>query len=251
MWNKAGGFFLALLCGAREYTDSATDTAFKNAGLSHILALSGMHLSLFSGIALFLGNKIGRRKISFIIRITSIVLFVCFAGISPSLCRAFICELVLICYSLSGIKKPGMLVVLSLSFLIQCVIFPSHINNSGFILSYSALAGILLFKNFFKRLCSRFCPKAFSETVSASLGAQFFSAPISLYLFSAWNPLCVVSSVFVSPLVTIFIYAGLFFLIISLIFPPLAQASGIFMNILYTVIEKMVQLFASVPLIRI
>ena len=47
-WNKAGGLFLALISGMREYTDEKLKDAFKDAGLSHILALSGMHLSLFS-----------------------------------------------------------------------------------------------------------------------------------------------------------------------------------------------------------
>ena len=50
-WGEAGGLLLALLSGAKEYTSKTTTEAFKNAGLSHILALSGMHLSLFSGIA--------------------------------------------------------------------------------------------------------------------------------------------------------------------------------------------------------
>ena len=62
-WGSAGGLLLALLCGAKEYTSSEVSSSFKNAGLSHILALSGMHLSMFSGIALFAGKKIGRKKL--------------------------------------------------------------------------------------------------------------------------------------------------------------------------------------------
>ena len=57
-WGSAGGLLLALLCGAREYTDSAIQDSFRKAGLSHILALSGMHLSMFSAIAIFLEIKL-------------------------------------------------------------------------------------------------------------------------------------------------------------------------------------------------
>ena len=57
-WGSAGGLLLALLCGAKEYTSSEISLGFKRAGLSHILALSGMHLSMFSEIALFAGKKI-------------------------------------------------------------------------------------------------------------------------------------------------------------------------------------------------
>ena len=56
-WGSAGGLLIALLCGAKEYTSSDISLSFKNAGLSHILALSGMHLSMFSGIAIFAGKK--------------------------------------------------------------------------------------------------------------------------------------------------------------------------------------------------
>ena len=57
-WGSAGGLLLALLCGARDFTESETADAFRMAGLSHILALSGMHLSLFYGLAAFAGKKL-------------------------------------------------------------------------------------------------------------------------------------------------------------------------------------------------
>ena len=50
-WGRAGGFLLALLSGSKEYLDSKISNTFKHSGLSHILALSGMHLSLISSIA--------------------------------------------------------------------------------------------------------------------------------------------------------------------------------------------------------
>ena len=47
MWGSAGGLLLALLSASKEYTSSAFSDAFRLAGLSHILALSGMHVSIF------------------------------------------------------------------------------------------------------------------------------------------------------------------------------------------------------------
>ena len=78
-WGQGGGLLLALLSGSKEYTESTTSDAFKNAGLSHILALSGMHLSMFSAISLFLGNIIGRKKLTYIIRIIALIFFVWFS----------------------------------------------------------------------------------------------------------------------------------------------------------------------------
>ena len=60
-WNEAGGLFLALISGIREYTDQSAADSFRRAGLSHILALSGMHLSLFSGITAKISHKTGKK----------------------------------------------------------------------------------------------------------------------------------------------------------------------------------------------
>ena len=243
-WGNAGGLLLALLCGAKEYTSSEISLGFKRAGLSHILALSGMHLSMFSGIALFAGKKIGRKKLSFIIRIFALVLFVWFAGFSPSLLRAFICSLLTIIAALANVKKPDMLLILAFSFLCQTIISPADIYNVGFILSYTALAGILLTNRFFRSIYNRFLPGYFSASLGSSTGAQIFTAPISLKMFGSFAPIGIIATSVVSPVVTIFIYSGLLFIIVSLIIPPLALPSGIFINLEYTIIKFLISFFS-------
>lgn len=246
-WGEAGGLLLALLCGAKEYTDSVTATSFKNAGLSHILALSGMHLSMFSAIAMFFGKKIGRKKLSFIIRIIALILFVWFAGLSPSLLRAFICALLTVFATMSGVEQPDMVLILCFSFLLQSVISPSDISNVGFMLSYGALAGILLTSKFFNQFYTKIFPKSISASLSASTGAQVFTAPISLKIFGSFSPVGIIATTVVSPLVTIFIYAGLLLIVLSLIIPVIQRPSGIFINFLYTIIKFTVSFFARAP----
>ena len=246
-WGRGGGLLLALLCGAREYTEPSTQEAFRRAGLSHILALSGMHLSMFSAIALFFGNKAGIRKLTFILRISALFGFVWFAGFSPSLSRAFICSLLTIAATIAGAKKPDLLSILCFSFLLQSSLCAQDIHSSAFILSYGALAGILLSANLFKRFYSKFCPKTIASSLSAATGAQTFTAPISLKLFSAFSPIGIVSATVVSPFVTVFIYSGLLLILLSLIFPILSKPSGIFINLQYTVITYIVNLFSNVP----
>lgn len=246
-WGSAGGLLLALLSGARDYTEASTQEAFRRAGLSHILALSGMHLSMFSAIAIFFGNRSGIKKLTFVLRIVALIVFVWFAGFSPSLLRAFICTMLTIVAALAGTKQPDMLSILCFSFLLQCAISPFNIQNTGFILSYGALAGILLTNRFFNCFYSKFIPRTLSLSLSAATGAQTFTAPISLKLFGSFSPIGIVSATVVSPFVTIFIYSGLLLIILSLIFPPLAKPSGIFINLQYTVINKIVKIFSLVP----
>ena len=89
-WGNAGGLVLALLSGSREYLPPEAGEAFRNAGLSHILALSGMHLSLFSGLAFFIGKKSLGKRFAPILEIFAVLLFFWFAGKSPSLFRALL-----------------------------------------------------------------------------------------------------------------------------------------------------------------
>ena len=246
-WGSGGGLLLALLCGAREYTEPETADAFRRAGLSHILALSGMHLSMFSAIAVFFGNRAGIKKFTFILRISVLFLFVWFAGFSPSLLRAFICAMRTIIAAIAGADKPDLLSILCFSFLIQSAFYPQDIHNAAFVLSYGALAGILFTGSFFNRFYSKFSPKVIAGSLSAATGAQTITAPLSLRIFGSFSPIGIVSATVVSPFVTIFIYSGLILIILSLIFPILSKPSGIFINFQYTVIKKLVNVFSLVP----
>lgn len=250
-WGDAGGFFMALITGSREYTNEDVKSNFRNSGLSHILALSGMHLSLLSGLAAFIGNKTKRLKVSYLIRIIAILLFVFIAGFSPSLLRAFISFCLLLFYSIINNKKMDMIYIVCLSFIIQINIDPISINNTGFILSYGALFGILLFNNFFKKVLNKIMPDKISESLSASTAAQLLTSPFSLNLFGEIYPIGILASSIVSPLVTFFIYTGLFLFLICLICPFFVEVSGFFMNLLYTVISFLVKLFSYFPKLKI
>ncbi|WP_051537752.1 ComEC/Rec2 family competence protein [Treponema sp. C6A8] len=248
-WGNAGGLLLALLCGSREYLEPVLYSNFRTAGLSHIIALSGMHLSMFSAIALFFGSRFGRKKLTFIIRVTALILFVWFAGFSPSLLRAFICSMLLLFAAIAGVKEPDMLMILCFSFLLQCILSPSDLVNAGFMLSYGALAGILITSRFLTKIIMRYLPPYFSLSLSASCGAQIFTAPLSLKLFGSFSPIGVIATVFVSPLITIFIYSGLLFIILSLIFPHLSSYSAFFLAIEYNFIKIITGAFSQAPLI--
>lgn len=246
-WSDAGGLLIALLSGSREFTEDNIKDYFKKAGLSHILALSGMHLSLFSGISIFIGKKSKRKKFAFILRVIFLILFVWFAGFSPSLLRAFICTMLMILSSMTNKKNPDMILILCFSFLLQCIISPADIKTTGFILSYSALFGILLFNNFIRPFFNRIFSNYLSASFASSASAQIFTAPISLKLFGCIYPIGIISTSIISPLITLFIYSGIILIILSLIFPVIGEASGIFMNFEYNIIKNITFIFSKAP----
>ena len=244
-WGEAGGLLLALLSGSKEYTTSELQENFSKAGLAHVLALSGMHLSIFAALP----TKVTRKK-SNLVSLWVVVLFVWFAGLSPSLFRALLCLILNILFSKLKIKT-NLLGILSLSFLIQISIFPNHIFNYGFILSYLALVGLDLGQKIFLPLFCRLFPKRISSDLSSSLGAQLITGPICLLGFGTCSPVGVISSVIVSPIATIFLSLGIFALILSLFIPFLLQPFGCIMSLIYVILDWIVNFFAKFPIIQI
>ncbi|MDE5898970.1 MAG: ComEC/Rec2 family competence protein [Treponemataceae bacterium] len=247
-WGDAGGLLLALLSGIREYTEDGISDSFRRAGLSHILALSGMHLSLFSGLAASLGKKIGRRA-SYVLQFLAVCAFVWFAGCSPSLLRAFLCNMLLLAASLCHAVPLKMSDVLAAAFLLHAAIAPQDLHQAAFLLSYCALAGILLFGESASSIAERWLPPSVAASIGTSAGAQALSIPISARLFGVVSPIGIISTAVVSPLIALFLYAGLFWLALCLCVPFFRPPAAFFMNIVYTAIKCTAQLFAAVPCI--
>lgn len=250
-WGDAGGFLLALLTGMKEYTNATLYENFQKSGLSHILALSGMHLSLFSGISFFFLKNITGKRIANIINIFIIIIFVWFVGKSPSLIRALIFSLVAMFFSLFSIKNNDFFTIFSLSFLIHCGLFPKDMFNLGFILSYGALLGIILFSNFLEHKIIFSLPSKLCIAIASSSSAQVFTAPVCLFSFGYFPIVGIISTVVISPFVNIFIYVGLLLLLLCFCFPILVPIGEFILKIIYNIIENFAYIFACFPCIKI
>ena len=175
-WKESGGFLLALLSGNRDYIEPGLALAFRNAGLSHVLALSGMHLSIIGGIALGFGMGAGGRKFSIRFSLLVLCLFVWFAGNSPSLDRALIMALLAAFLRSSGIRT-DILSLLACSCLIQLCASPEHAHSPAFMLSYAALLGIILAGKWITDILEPWIPARVSTALSA-IGASCLPYPL-------------------------------------------------------------------------
>lgn len=250
-WGAPGGLLLALLSGIKEYTEDNVSINFRNAGLSHILALSGMHLNLFSNLAKKTGNLFFSKKISAFLQFIAICIFSFFAGFSPSLFRAFLCACLSFLIAALKIKNVNMIFILSTSFLIHSTLKPDDIFHPAFMLSYSALAGILFFSEILKFFFIKKIPEKIASSFCASTSAQFFTSPISLHLMGTFAPIGIIATMFVSPIITIFIYSGLLLIILCILFPFLVPFGAFLMKIIYNFINILVSFFAKIPYFEI
>jgi len=140
-----------------------------------------------------------------------------------------------------------MLSVLCASFLFHTVIAPADLSSAAFMLSYGALAGILLIGSTMKILLCKIFPPKLADGLSSSAGAQVCTAPVSLKLFGTVMPGGIIASVILSPAVTVFMYAGLGLIVLCLLCPFFSYPAGFIMNALYDVIKILVTTFARIP----
>ena len=138
----------ALLAGQRDGLDRETVAAFRAAGASHILALSGLHLGMLYGIMNLALRWMGRSRTACIarsvIQIGFAGAYVTMTGASPSLVRAF---LFIVLNELSRLlpgRRRRPLNIFCAALTIQLAVTPGVITSLGFQLSYLAMLGIVL-----------------------------------------------------------------------------------------------------------
>jgi len=215
--KDAAAFAKALLLGDRSGIDYETNTAFKVSGISHIVAVSGLHVSiLMSFAALFLGK---RRILLFLIGIPTLILFAAITGFSPSVIRACIMQ---------GLFLTAMLIkkeydpptALGLAALVMLVINPMVIISVSFQLSFACMIGIFLFSGRIyawitdeKRLGSTKgknigskLKRWFARSVSVSLGASVLTTPLVAVYFGTISLVSVLTNLLVVWLVAYIFY---------------------------------------------
>lgn len=174
------GFAKALLLGDRTDIDYETGTAFKVSGISHVIAVSGLHISILFGLIHILTGK--RRFLMALIGIPVLFLFAAIVGFTPSITRATMMQTLCILASLFD-REYDPLTGLGFSGLVMLIWNPLVIASVSFQLSFACMAGILIFAvpirdwmlkgDFSNRLRS-----GLAASLSVSLSAMVFTTPL-------------------------------------------------------------------------
>ncbi|MGP1520357.1 MAG: ComEC/Rec2 family competence protein [Treponema sp.] len=249
-WKKAGSLLLALLTANKDFISLEDSLSFRKAGLSHVLALSGMHLAIIGFLSTYFASFLLNKKSLKLLLIIASFTFLFFAGASPSLIRAFFMLTIIAIAKLLYVEV-NLLGVLCFTFTIHLVFFPEDSLTLSFMLSYGALFGILVCSNAIYYFLNSFLPDILNESISASLGATFFTTPIIAFTIKQISFICIISTCIISPLISIFLMLGIIFIFISLIFPQLYEILGYILNLFHAVIIYIVYFFANFPVLVI
>ena len=241
-----GSFASAMLLGMRDDLEADFSEAFRNSGCSYILALSGMHLAILSGILAFLIRRpLGIRWAS-LVGALFIVFYVFIAGSQPSLVRSAIMYLIA-SLALWGLLKTRAISLLGMAFIIQ-LLFQSETGISiSFILSYLALAGMLTLGETFHSFFRGRLPEILNRALSASLGAFIFTAPVVAHFFGTLKPIGIIAGLLVVPLSSVFMVLSLAALAAAFIPFPLWSIFDFVLTWFYRLLELIVSLAGRVP----
>lgn len=134
----------ALLIGDRTGLEEDTTASFRDAGIAHILAISGLHVSLLMGIFHELLRFMGiKPKIRFYLIFFILLVYCRFLNFTASILRAAIMTLVFL-YGRTIRRQRDSLTSLAAAFLLIVVLRPLDIMNVGFQLSFLAVLGIIV-----------------------------------------------------------------------------------------------------------
>lgn len=206
MPEEEAGVMCAMLLGERTLLPDAAKQLYQQSGIAHILAISGLHISIL-GAALF--RLLRKRGVSYRIAASAsmglIALFGMMTGMGISTMRAVLMFGIYLGAACCGRAYDSMngLAVSAICLLLQN---PRCLFLAGFQFSFLAVAGVLLGKE----IC-RVCRPRYrlAETVSMSLSIQMMTLPLTAWYYFEIPVYAILLNLFVLPFMGIVLFTGL------------------------------------------
>lgn len=208
------GIAAALLLGWRDDLDDLTLLHFRQAGIAHLLCVSGLHVGIIAWMAgllfLFMGRLRWQRVVKGSVQLLAVWTFAFITGLAPSTLRAAVTfSLLIIGNMLQERSLP--LNDLCTSALLLLIINPNLLFDVGFQFSYSAVAGILLWKeplsfpavNPPEKWWTRLAYHIW-KLIRLTLSAEAFTIPLQIFYFHQAYTWFLIANLLVVP------FAGLF-----------------------------------------
>ncbi len=202
----------ALIFGDRNLFDPDVLSAYQKTGIVHLLAISGLHVSLLIAMVFYIGIRLGLTRqfmINFLLMILPI--YVILTGASPSVIRsAMMIFLVLLTVKWRARLKLFPLDAISLAFMAYLIYNPLVIFDAGFQLSFSVSLVIILSAPYILQAYER----TLTRMLATSLTAQLAALPFLLYHYFEVSLIGIIANMVYIPLFSFVYLPGLYLLFI-------------------------------------
>lgn len=182
----------ALTIGEKTDLTPELKAMYSAAGVSHVLALSGLHVGILSCILLWLFYpltylKHGRKILAFLV-VCLLWFFAFISGLSSSVVRAVVMYSLYTFASFCSEERFSGMHSLVLAAFLMLIYNPFFLFDISFQLSFTAVFSILAFYPLFSRwLCIKNCVLRYVwNTLSLSVSAQLGTLPFILYYFGSF-----------------------------------------------------------------
>jgi len=199
--EKRGGIMSAILLGDKSEMNSDVKELYQNNGISHILAISGLHIS-FIGLGIY--RLIRKTGLGFapagVLSILILTLYILMIGFSISALRAYIMLIIRIGADITG-RVYDMLTATMLGAAITIIYQPLYLTDAGFYMSYGAILAILIVLPLF--------PKSIFSKCYASITINIVLFPFILWFYFVFPTYSLFLNILVIPCMSPILGLGL------------------------------------------
>ncbi len=204
---EKGSLVNGLLLGLKSEIPTHFSDMFKSLGISHLLAVSGLHVGLIMMIVYQLLQALGLTRVPRVIAIILFLAFYCLlTGGSASVLRSSLMSSTLLFAPLLARKYHAMNAVAS-SALILLLVNPYALQDVGFQFSFSAVLGILIaypkFRSWVDLKGKPALIKYIWDMLAVSMSAALFTAPVAMFYFNNLQLASMALNCLVIPLTTV------------------------------------------------
>jgi competence protein ComEC len=198
MGEERASVIMSLCYGDTQYLSKEDKNQFQKLGVLHAVSVSGFHMAIiYEVLEKFIGLRLAI-VISFI--------YMVFTGLQSATIRAFIMILV---FKMSKMlfRNYDSISSLSLAALILLILKPYYITDIGFMLSFLATLGILLYYKKISRILYKI-PQKLNESLSITLSSQIFSVPYIAFTIQNFSSGFIIGNLFLLPMYSIIVILG-------------------------------------------
>lgn len=205
LYKTNSDFINSMMLGQKDDLSQNEKLMFTRTGTSHIIAISGLHTGILSGLIIFMMGKINKIY-KLIVLSTMMFIYSTMVGNSPSIIRAimFMISLYLSFFLDRKMDKISTLSFIGILFVINN---PYIIYNISFQLSFLATLSIIYFYGYINN-------KLNIKIISLTLSANILTIPIIYYNFEGIPLVSILGNIIIVPFIGIIIYLAILSLIL-------------------------------------
>ncbi|MCR5033745.1 MAG: DNA internalization-related competence protein ComEC/Rec2 [Lachnospiraceae bacterium] len=245
---EEAGILKAMLLGDKTFLSEDTRRLYQTSGILHILAISGLHISIL-GMTLYrlLKRLYVPAFLAAPVCLSFILLFsmVIGGGISPT--RAILMFALRLLADVLG-RTADMLTSITLTLFCMLLEQPYYMQHAGFLLSFGAVLGIALLVPFLEELFPGKTHPLTSRSILPSMAIFLFTFPVLLWFYHTFSPYSFLLNLLVIPLMNVVLIDGVLVLLVGLI----SLSGGLMLagfpdRLILDLYEKVCLLFAKIP----